>query len=110
MSIDSIVYVCGFVVSVDRVIDIALKFKGRAESPTKELQEKVERHDLEIEKIHGKLDRDKQRLDAIDKGTSVLQKSILALIDNAIDDTDKSPLLDAKKDLNNFLIERGLNI
>ena len=106
---DTIIYICGFIVAVDRVFDIYLKYKSRAINPTKDLREKVEELEAEVEKIHGFLARDKARLDASDKGMSMLQKSILALIDNAIDDSDKAPLLEAKRDLNNFLIERQLN-
>lgn len=106
----AILSLCGAVITIDKVVDIVIKFKGRATNDVKYLSEKVQEHEAEIDKIHGFLARDKTRLDAMDKGMSVLQKSILALIDNAIDDTDKAPLLDAKKDLNNFLIERGLSI
>lgn len=106
---DTIIYICGFIVAVDRVFDIYLKYKSRAINPTKDLQERVEKLEEDTEKIHGFLAKDKARLDAIDRGTSVLQKSILALIDNAIDDSDKAPLLEAKRDLNNYLIERQLN-
>jgi hypothetical protein len=109
MNPDTIIYICGFIVAVDRVFDIYLKYKSRAESPTKSLQERIEKLEEDTEKIYGFLARDKTRLDASDKGMSMLQKSILALIDNAIDDSDKAPLLEAKRDLNNFLIERQLN-
>lgn len=104
----AILSLCGAVITIDKVVDIAIKFKGRATNDTKHLADKVQKLESDVEKIHGFLDRDKQRLDANDRGMSVLQKSILALIDNAIDGSDKSPLLDAKKDLNNYLIERGL--
>lgn len=109
MNPDTIIYICGFIVTVDRVFDIYLKYKSRAESPTKSLQERIEKLEEDTEKIYGLLAKDKTRLDASDKGMSMLQKSILALIDNAIDDSDKAPLLEAKRDLNNFLIERQLN-
>lgn len=108
MNPDTIIYICGFIVAVDRVFDIYLKYKSRAENPTKDLGERVEILETEVEKIHGFLARDKARLDAADRGMSMLQKSMLALIDNAIDG-DKAPLLEAKRDLNNYLIERQLN-
>jgi hypothetical protein len=39
---------------------------------------------------------------------SVLQRAILALIDNAIEPTNKEPLLKAKDALDNYLIDKGL--
>ena len=108
MNPDTIIYICGFIIAVDRVFDIYLKYKSRAINPTKDLQERVNNLEGSIEKIYGFLDRDKQRLDAIDKGASVQQRAMLALIDHAIEPTNKEPLLRAKDALDSYLINKGL--
>ena len=107
MSNEVIVFIVsayGILMAFDKTIDVVLKYKNRAEAPEARLRS-VEN---EIEKIKGFLAHDKQRLDANDRGQSILQKSILALIDNAIDGTDKAPLYKAKEDLHNFLIEKQI--
>ncbi len=104
----AILSLCGAVITIDKVVDIVIKFKGRATSDVKHVSEKVQELEAEIDKIHGFLARDKARLDAMDKGMSVLQRAILALIDNAIEPTNKEPLLKAKDALDNYLIDKGL--
>lgn len=108
MNPDTVLYVCGFIFAADRIYDIYVKYKRMAESPTSDLRQRVQNIEDEIDKIHGFLARDKARLDAIDRGMSVLQRAILALIDNAIEPTNKEPLLKAKDALDNYLIDKGL--
>ena len=62
MNPDTIIYICGFIVAVDRVFDIYLKYKSRAINPTKDLQGRVEKLEEDTEKIHGFLAKDKARL------------------------------------------------
>jgi hypothetical protein len=108
MNPDTVLYVCGFIFAADRIYDIYVKYKRMADSPTSDLRQRVQNIEDEIDKIHGFLARDKARLDAIDRGMSVLQRAILALIDNAIEPTNKEPLLKAKDALDNYLIDKGL--
>lgn len=110
MNTEIILGICGALITFDKVIDIVLKFKHRAEDPNIQLKTRISVIESDIEKMKGFLANDKVRLDMHDKGVSVLQKSILALIDNAIDDSDKTPLIQAKHDLNEFLINRQLEM
>lgn len=107
MNTDTILYICGFIVSVDAVADIVLKFKKRAESPTKTLEERVAKLENEQEKIQGFLARDKARLDGVDQGMAILHESVLALVDHALDSSNIEPLLSAKKDLNSYLVGKS---
>lgn len=105
-----LLYFLGAIITIDKVFDIYLKFKNRAVTPSEEIRTRVTALEADVGKIHEFLDRDKRRLDANDRGMAILQKSILALIDNAIDNSDKTPLFDAKKDLNNYLVDKQINL
>lgn len=105
MSNEVIVFIVsayGVLMALDKTIDVVLKYKNRAEAPEARLRS-VEN---EIEKIKGFLDNDKQRLDEHDRGSRILQKSMLALLSHAIDGNNVEPLREAKTELERFLIEK----
>lgn len=108
--LEAVLYILGAVITIDKVVDIYLKFKNRTIAPSEEIKNHVSSLEVDVKHIYELLDRDKRRLDANDKGMAILQKSILALIDNAIDDSDKEPLFDAKKDLHTYLVDKQINI
>lgn len=109
----AILSVCGGVITIDKVIDIIAKYHNKGKAPTEdlrqqvaELREQVAELKATIVTIVNTLDREKKRVDQSEKSASVTQRAILALIDNALDSSNKSQLLDAKKDLDAYLTER----
>lgn len=56
--------------------------------------------------IDAKLDKDKQRLDAIETGNRVTQRAILALLAHGIDGNNMQQMEDAKAELQSYLINR----
>lgn len=78
----------------------------RVQTPTErqnarltELEDRVARHD----KL---LDSDKRRIEAIEEGTRVTQKALLALLDHGLSGNNKDQMETAKRDLERYLIER----
>jgi hypothetical protein len=51
-------------------------------------------------------DRDLRRLESIEEGNRVTQKVLLALVSHALDGNDIEGLKDAKKDMEQYLINR----
>ena len=51
-------------------------------------------------------DRDLRRLESIEEGNRVTQKVLLALVSHALDGNDVEGLKDAKKDMEQYLINR----
>ena len=58
------------------------------------------------EGVDAKLDTDKKRLDAIDQGNRATQRALLALLDHGIDGNNIEQMQQAKKELQNHLINR----
>lgn len=56
--------------------------------------------------IDAKLDRDDQRLNAIEAGSRVTQRAILALLSHGIDGNNVQQMEDAKSELQSYLINR----
>ena len=64
-----------------------------------ELEQRVARHDE-------MLGNDKRRIEAIEDGTRVTQKALLALLDHGLSGNNKEQMETAKRDLERYLIER----
>jgi hypothetical protein len=52
------------------------------------------------------LDNDNDRIKSIEEGNKVTQKALLALMSHALNDKDDSKLLEAKDELERYLINR----
>ena len=97
--------ICTGVITIDKIIDIALKFKNRANEPSEKLDLRITDLERRVSRHDEILDSDKARLDDFEKGNRILQRSILALLKNKIDGTEDD-LLKAREALENYLIER----
>lgn len=59
-----------------------------------------------VAKIEGYLENDKKRLDALAKGDKMTKSSLLALLAHGIDGNNVTQMKDAKKELEDYLIDR----
>jgi hypothetical protein len=59
-----------------------------------------------FEQYDSHFDRDLRRLESIEEGNRVTQKVLLALVSHALDGNDIEGLKDAKKDMEQYLINR----
>ena len=50
--------------------------------------------------------RDKQKIESLEEGNKIIQKSMLALLEHSIDGNNTDGLLKAKKELSEYLINR----
>lgn len=105
--------VCAAIVSISAAISVIgkaiIKVKKPNDDQNKRLddhEEWLESHDEKLKIFEGYFDRDKQRLDTIEKGNRVTQKAILALLAHALDGNNIEPLRDAKEALQKYLINR----
>lgn len=99
----AILSVCGGVITIDKAIDIALKFRNRAKEPGENIDMRFSKIEDDIEELRNSLEKDSKRISHSEESVSVLQRAMLALIDNAIDGSNKEPLYKAKDELNGFL-------
>ena len=90
-----ILWVCGAIAAVGAAVAVIVKAVTAAKSPWK----KLDQHS-------GYFANDKTRMDIMDEGSRVTQKAILAILSHAIDGNNVDELKQAKKELQNYLIER----
>ena len=86
----------------------------RTKEPTNNLEERVSLIEKKIEfeikatfvEYDSRFNRDKVRLDSMEEGNRVVQKSILALMEHSIDGNNTEGLKKAKEELSQYLISR----
>lgn len=82
--------------------------------PTTNLEERVSMIEKKLEfeikatfvEYDARFGRDKARLDALEEGTKVTQKALLALLEHSIDGNNTDGLKRAKDELSQYLINR----
>ena len=60
----------------------------------------------DVAKIKGYLENDKKRLDTLSEGDKMTKRSLLALLAHGIDGNNVTQMKDAKKELEDYLIDR----
>lgn len=89
-------------VAIGWVIKIIKAFKA----PTKQLEQRIAALEEKTGTYDGFFANDKHRLDLIEEGNRVTQRSILALLSHALDGNDVEAVREAKNELQHYLIER----
>ena len=77
-----------------------------AKAPHDQQNDRIVALEKRMDSVEGKLINDNSRLESLDEGGRVTQRAILALLDHGIDGNNIEQMQDAKKALQNHLINR----
>ena len=77
-----------------------------ASKPEKTQDERLEDHERRLEKIEERLDDDSDRFEMLDKGMSVTQSALLAIMDSMINGDAVEELKEARNKLYTYLAEK----
>lgn len=85
-----------------------------SKTPTNNLEERVSLIEKKLEfeikatfvEYDARFGRDKQKIEAIEQGNKVVQKSLLALLKHSIDGNNVDALKQAEQELSQYLIDR----
>lgn len=78
----------------------------RVQAPTERQNERLTELERRVARHDEMLDNDKRRIEAIEEGTRVTQRALLALLDHGLSGNNKDQMETAKRDLERYLIER----
>lgn len=98
--------VCAAITAVGGAVAWIAKGVSKAREPEKRQDERITALERRVAKHDEFLDRDKERLEAIEEGNRVTQRAILALLAHGIDGNDIDALRAAKTELQDYLIKR----
>lgn len=98
--------VCAGLSCIALAISWFVKGWNKVREPEKKQDERITDLERRVAKHDEFLDRDKERLEAIEEGNRVTQRAILALLAHGIDGNDIDALRAAKTELQDYLIKR----
>lgn len=99
--------------AVSVLVKVWKAWKAPSEAQNEEQNKRLDAQDKRLDEleewrkeVNGKLNRDNDRLEAIDSGNRVTQRALLALLDHGIDGNNITQMQHAKEELQDHLINR----
>ena len=102
----AILGIASAIVLISNAIEKIGKAIRTAKAPNARLEGRMDEFEEWRKGVDQKLGNDKKHLDAIDEGNRATQRALLALLDHGIDGNNIEQMQDAKKELQNHLINR----
>lgn len=104
--VGGILALAGAITTIGSAAEKVAKIVRAAKAPNEEQDRRLETAEKDIKDIKGFLAKDKARLDALDSGTRVTQRALLALLGHGLDGNNQKQMKDAKDELESYLINR----
>lgn len=101
-----LVMVIGLILTVLNIIDKCITLYRQAHAPELEQNKRLDALEQEMANVKLYLDNDNQKIRSLEVGNRVILHSMSALLAHGIDGNNVNELVEAKKDLDEFLINR----
>ena len=105
--------ICGAIVTISAAIGVIAKALEKARAPEKEQNERLDSHEKRLNalddiivKFREYFDNDDRRFKEIEKSNKVTQSALLALLKHSLNGNDTESLKEARKNLEEYLIEK----
>ncbi len=109
--------ICGAIITISGAITVIIKFVEHARKPNKKQDERISALEEEVKNIHDRLklgnkrfETDTERVDAMEQqmkeSNRVIIESLQALISHAINGNNTQSLKEAKKTLDEYLLNK----
>ena len=98
--------ICGAIITILTVWNMIESRVKAIKEPTTTLASRVAVIESKIEEYEVRFKRDKERLDEIESGNRIMQRCLLALLNHSLNGNNEEEMLDVKKDLEAYLINR----
>lgn len=97
---------CSAIVVLSGAVHVVINLFAKVSAPSKLQNTRLDAIEDRLEKHDELLKKDLQHLEGVDEANRVTQRAILALLSHGIDGNDIEELKKAKKELQEYLIER----
>ena len=105
--------ICGAIVTISAAIGVITKALDKARAPEKEQNDRLDAHEKRLNalddiivKFREYFDNDDRRFKEIEKSNKITQSALLALLKHSINGNDTESLKEARKNLEEYLIEK----
>lgn len=104
----AIIEICGGFTVVCVAITWMIKAIKGAKKPETTQNDRLTKLEVRMDSVEEFLTNDNRRLNAIEHGNRVTQEALLALLSHAIDGNNIDDLKSARKSLQTYLMDRGI--
>lgn len=98
--------ICGAIITVLTVWNMIESRVKAIKEPTQTLSSRVAVIESKIEEYEQRFKRDKEKIEEIEKGNRIIQRSLLAILNHDLIGDNVEEMTDVKKELENYLINR----
>ena len=99
--------ICGGIVTISAAITVLIKTVQKLKEPEKEQNTRLDTLEKKVKKFEQFFDSDNKRLIELERGNTVTQQAILALLSHALNGNDEDSLKSAKSNLEQYLLNKG---
>ena len=99
--------ICGGIVTVSAAITVLIKTVQKIKEPERAQDARISALEKQVEKFNKFFDNDNKRLVELEKGNTVTQQAILALLSHALNGNDEDSLKSAKSNLEQYLLNKS---
>lgn len=104
--ITNAVTICALVTSIASIVNIIAVLANKVKEPERTQNDRIVALETEVKEMQQHLDNDNQRFNQIEKGNHVTHEALLALLSHAINGNDEEALVQARDDLNKYLVTK----
>lgn len=105
-TMQTILWICTAILTIGNAGLVIATIVNKAKAPNKIQNERITGLESRMDKVEHHLDSDNTRIKSIEEGNKVTQKALLALMSHALNDQDDTKLMEAKDELERYLINR----
>ena len=99
--------ICGGIVTISAAITVLIKTVQKIKEPEKAQDARILALEEQVKKFNKFFDNDNKRLVELERGNTVTQQAILALLSHALNGNDEDSLKSAKSNLEQYLLNKG---
>lgn len=103
---ENVLLVCSAIITICSAITAIVAVWKLAKTPRDVLETRLTDIERKLAKHDELLDKDKNKIDTIEEGNRVVQKGLLALLAHGIDGNSVEAMVEARDDLQKYLINR----
>lgn len=98
--------ICGAIITILTVWNMVESRVKAIKEPTQTLSSRVAVIESKIEEYEQRFKRDKEKIEEIEKGNRITQRTLLALLNHDLIGDNIDEMNDVKRELENYLINR----
>ena len=100
-------WLCGAIVAVSAAVTVIIKIVQKMKQPNTNQNTRLDELEKKVKHFEQLFDSDNRRIKELEEGNRVTQQALLALLSHSINGNDTDKLIEARDNLQTYLIKKG---